>query len=409
MRILHTSDWHLGQRFLQNDRTEEQRLALDALLRLIDEEHVEILLIAGDVFDLGNPPFGARRLYYQFLTRLQGTSCRHAVIIAGNHDAPGMLEAPKELLKSLNIHVVGAAPDNKEELVLPLRHPDGTLEAVVAAVPFLRDRDLKYSQAGESGSERIERLKEALTGYFQEMGTLAAPFAGAGVPVIAMGHLYAAGAEASEKQDNIYIGDVENIRADAFPAEFSYVALGHIHRPQAVGGIHRVRYSGSLIPLSFSETKDEKGVYLLNYSGAALESIRFIPIPIQRRLKTIDGTLDEVRQKLTRFAAQPREGLQPWVEVLVRSDAILPGLDADLQEFCAGMDLDLMKIRVDYGILHSLSAKMEEEELASLEPLEVFRRRCMVAGKAPEDLSELESAFRELQSWMTEHDDETSE
>ncbi len=409
MRILHTSDWHLGQRFLQNDRTEEQRLALDALLRLIDEERVEILLIAGDIFDIGNPPFGARRLYYQFLTRLQATSCRHAVIIAGNHDAPGMLEAPKELLKSLNIHVVGAAPDDKQELVLPLRHPDGTLEAVVAAVPFLRDRDLKFSQAGESGSERIERLKEALTGYFQGMGALVAPFTGAGVPVMAMGHLYAAGAEASEKQDNIYIGDVENIRADAFPAEFSYIALGHIHRPQAVGGIHHVRYSGSLIPLSFSETKDEKGVYLLDYSGPVLESVRFIPIPIQRRLKTIEGTLEEVRQKLTRFAAQPREGLQPWVEVLVRSDAILPGLDAELQEFCAGMDLDLMKIRVDYGVLHALSAKTEEEELASLEPLEVFRRRCMVAGKAPDDLPELESSFKELQAWMTEHEDEIKE
>ncbi|MBK6948679.1 MAG: exonuclease SbcCD subunit D C-terminal domain-containing protein [Haliscomenobacter sp.] len=409
MRILHTSDWHLGQRFLQNDRTEEQRLALDALLQLIAEENVEILLIAGDIFDLGNPPFGARRLYYQFLTRLQGTSCRHAVIIAGNHDAPGMLEAPKELLKSLNIHVVGAAPDNKEEIMLLLYHPDGRLEAIVAAVPFLRDRDLKFSQAGESGSERIERLKEALTGYFQEMGALSAPFAGSGVPVIAMGHLYAAGAEASDKQDNIYIGDVENIRADAFPAEFSYVALGHIHRPQAVGGIPRVRYSGSLIPLSFSETKDEKGVYLLDYSGSSLESIRFIPIPLQRRLKTIEGTLEEVRQKLTRFAAQPREGLQPWVEVLVRSDAILPGLDALLQEYCTGMDLDLLKIRVEYGSHQSLYAKTEEEELASLEPLEVFRRRCMVAGNAPENLQELEQTFRELQAWMAEYEDEMEE
>ncbi|MBK7338401.1 MAG: exonuclease SbcCD subunit D C-terminal domain-containing protein [Saprospirales bacterium] len=133
------------------------------------------------------------------------------------------------------------------------------------------------------------------------------------------------------------------------------------------------------------------------------------PHPDPAQIKTIEGTLEEVRQKLTRFAAQPRGGPQPWVEVLVRSDAILPGLDAELQEFCAGMDLDLMKIRVDYGVLHALSAKTEEEELASLEPLEVFRRRCMVAGKAPDDLPELESSFKELQAWMTEHEDEIKE
>ncbi len=409
MRILHTSDWHLGQRFLQIDRTEEQRLALEALLHLVDQENIEILLVAGDVFDLGNPPFGARRLYYQFLTSLQGTSCRHVVIIAGNHDAPGMLEAPKELLKSLNIHVVGAAPENKEELILPLRNPNGLLEAVIAAVPFLRDRDLKFSLAGETGSERIERLKEALAGFFQEMGALVSPYSGSGVPVIAMGHLFAAGAEASDNQDNIYIGDVENIRADAFPGEFSYVALGHIHRPQAVGGISRVRYSGSLIPLSFSETKDEKGTFLLEYSGSVLESIRFLPLPVQRRLKTIEGTLEEVREKLTRFAAQPREGLQPWVEVLVRSDAVLSRLDVELQEFCAGMDLELLKIRVEYARHHTLTPETEEEELASLEPLEVFRRRCMAAGKAPEDLPELEQAFRELQSWMAENEEEMNE
>jgi len=402
MRIIHTSDWHLGQRFLQNERFEEQQLALDYLLETIQRHNVDVLLVSGDIFDIGNPPFPARKMYYRFLTALLGTTCRYVVITGGNHDAPGMLDAPRELLQHLNVFVSGApAPDHVDNLV-ELRNGSGHLEAVVAAVPSLRERDLRNTVPGETGIARIEGIREALREYFSSAGALAATYVSSQVPILCMAHLYAVGANASGEQNNIYIGDIENIEASAFPAIFSYVALGHIHRPQAVGGIERVRYSGSLIPLSFSETKDDKGVYLLHYEGPVLKSCEFIPFPVFRRLKTIEGTLEEVREKLTDFAYRNREGLRPWVEVMVHSETVLPTLDEDLREFCKDMELDLLKIRVQTGYKSILRLETQEE-LQSLEPAEVFRRRLEVAGKAPADQQELEATFRELLEWMREN------
>lgn len=405
MRILHTSDWHLGQRFLQSERTEEQQLALDHLLSVINREKIDLLLVAGDIFDIGNPPFSARKMYYQFLTSLLGSSCRYVVITGGNHDAPGMLDAPRELLQHLNVFVVGAAPAERKDVLLEMRNTKGQLEAVIAAVPFLRDRDLRFSVAGETGPERIERLRQALAEYFQQLGELAEVYSAENVPILCMGHLYATGAQSSGEQNNIYLADVENIAAGAFPEIFSYVALGHIHRPQVVGGVDRVRYSGSLIPLSFSETKDDKSVYVLEYKGAVCKKITPVPIPVFRRLKTIEGALEEVEQKLTEFAARPREGLRPWVEVIVQTETVMPRLDEELRAFCADMDLDLMKIRVQSSHT-SLSAWEQQEELRTLEPLDVFRRRCSAAGRPPEEQEELEQTFVELMTWMTEQENE---
>lgn len=405
MIVLHTSDWHLGQRFLQMDRTEEQGRALDQLHDIIRAESVDLLVVSGDVFDIGNPPFPARRLYYRFLTRLLDTKCRYIVITGGNHDAPGMLEAPKELLESLNIYVVGAASQNPADQLLLLRNEAGILEGVVAAVPFLRDRDLKYSIAGENGQERIERLRKALADYFEQMGALAEPHRHAGVPILTTGHLYATGSAVSGKQDNIYIGDVENINAEAFPEIFSYVALGHIHRAQQIGASPHVRYSGSLIPLSFSETKDEKSVYILEYEGATLKEIRMRPITGQRRLKTIEGTLDEIKSKLQAFAQKYQDVLRPWVEVIIHTDVVLPGIEQDLRTLAESLNVELLKIRVEASY-QPLAVDMAVPSLNDLEPLEVFKQRCRAAGNPPEESAELEQTFLELLDWMRDQHNE---
>ncbi|MFZ4426454.1 MAG: exonuclease SbcCD subunit D C-terminal domain-containing protein [Saprospiraceae bacterium] len=404
MRIIHTSDWHLGQRFLQNDRTEEQERALAALLEVIQRENADALIVSGDIFDIGNPPVPARRIYYHFLTSLLGTSCRYVVITGGNHDAPGMLDAPKSLLKHLNVFVTGAAPRQHADALIELRSGSGQLEAVVAAVPYLRERDLRASIPGESGPERLLRIREAIREYFTKVGESARAFEEANVPVICMAHLFAVGAQSSGEQNNIYIGDVENIEAGAFPEIFSYVALGHIHRPQIVGGVERVRYSGSLIPLSFSETKDVKGVYVLEYSGSALQNCRFVDFPVFRRLKTIEGTLDEVKQALEAFDTRHRNNdLRSWIEVIVHADRIHPGLDDELRDYCADFKLDLLKVRLQ-SPNPSVQRAATQESLKTLEPLEVFRRRLEVGGKLPEQFPELESTFRELLEWMKEND-----
>ncbi|MEL6654996.1 MAG: exonuclease SbcCD subunit D C-terminal domain-containing protein [Bacteroidota bacterium] len=405
MKILHTSDWHLGQRLLQLDRHEEFRLALEWLLDLIKEEHIEVLLVAGDIFDIGNPPNQSRQLYYNFLRQILKTDCRHVVITGGNHDSPAMLNAPRELLEGFNIHVLGAATDDVGEELLHLKNDQGELELIVAAVPFLRDRDLRVSRVGESEQSRQDRLQAGLTEHYRQLAQLAESEQAGAVPVIAMGHLYAKGAVATDRQDNIYLGNRENMEAGQFPLTFDYVALGHIHRAQLVGKNERVRYSGSLIPLSFSETKDEKQVWILNTDGKEITAIDSHFVPTFRRLKTIQGSLEKVQKGLERFAASKERLLTPWVEVVVESENFIPQLDQVLRDFCAEMPLELVKIRINRPYVPIQTQLEESPDLEEMEVEDVFLQRCQSLGiESEEQLGELVTTFRELQSWLQEQE-----
>lgn len=406
MKIIHTSDWHLGQKLLHRDREKEHQKALDWLLQTIVDEVVDGLIVAGDIFDIGNPPNYARRMYYRFLTGLLNTQCRHILITGGNHDSPAMLDAPSELLATMNIQVIGAATGRLEDEIIEWHNSSGELEAVIAAVPFLRDRDLQYSQAGEGGSARMERVRAGIRQHYADIADLIAErYPKAAVPKMATGHLFATGAKASAKQDNIYIGDTENIAASQFPEVFNYVALGHIHRPQALDEAGRVCYSGSLLPLSFSETKDDKSVYLLQFSGPDLVVRKPLPVPAFRRLKTITGNPQQVEDKLMTFAKKDRDGLTPWVEVLVDTDRMLPQFDQQLRALVADYDVDLLKIKINHqqqGIQQQTTAP----HLDHLSPLDVFQMKCRSYGTAPEDMQQLEETFQELQNWMQQREED---
>lgn len=401
MKILHTSDWHLGQKFMAKDRWEEHQLTLDWLYSLVVEEQIELLIIAGDIFDIGAPPNYARRLYYQFLTRLLGTSCKHIVIVGGNHDSPSMLEAPKDLLEQLHMHVIGAVPEKFEDQIIELKDESGTLKAVVVAVPFLRDRDLRHSAAGESGLQRIEVIKKSIREHYQKVGELVESRSYNQVPRIVTGHLYAAGADTSSKQDNIYIGDKENIKAADFPVCFDYVALGHIHRPQSIGGFDHIRYSGSILPLSFSETKDDKSVFVLDFEGANLQSIQPRFFPVFRRLKTIRGTYEAVKENILAFAERHQEELSPWLEVLVESDQILPNLTLELNDLVQDLNIELLKVRLVRKNVEKQSVETTKE-LEDFDAVEVFRKKCSSLGTLPDQMESLEETFRSLMDWMQE-------
>lgn len=402
MRILHTSDWHLGHKLLHRDREEEHQLVLDWLLELIQKEQVEILVVSGDVFDISNPPNVARKMYYEFLTKVVRTSCQHVIIIGGNHDSPAMLEAPKELLSNFNIHVCGSLPDQFEKQIVEIKDKMNQPLAVLAMVPFLRDRDLDRGYAGEGMLDRLQRIRNSILGHYEQLAVYIDNNYSSDIPKITTGHLYAFGAQASEQQNNIYIGDTENITASSYPDTFDYVALGHIHRAQAVGGLEHIRYSGSLIPLSFSETKDDKGVYLIDLEANQLANLTFHKAPIIRRLKTIQGSLEEVELKLRNFNTKDRE-LTPWLEVIVETDKIIPRLDLELRELVKGMNLEILKIKVikEYK---SLSEQNPTNDLDELDVIDVFKKRCTAFGTAPEDMESLEMTFRELMSWVEEQE-----
>ncbi|NJK82443.1 MAG: exonuclease subunit SbcD [Saprospiraceae bacterium] len=209
MKFLHTSDWHLGQRLQTNERLVEHQQALAWLVQTIDEQQIDCLIVAGDLFDIANPPTSAQQLYYSFLTDLLQTNCRYVVIIGGNHDSPNLLNAPKQLLYKLNIHVVGMATEQLEEEIIELKDKHGKLEAVVAAVPFLRDKDLKTSISGETALERIAAIRQALRQHYQDIGEKVASYRPLNIPILATGHLYLKEVGYHQGRDNIYIGDRE--------------------------------------------------------------------------------------------------------------------------------------------------------------------------------------------------------
>ena len=248
MRVLHTADWHLGQHFLTGqERTTEQQAFLDWLLLTVQAQGIDALVIAGDIFDTQSPSYTAQELYYTFLVKMQSTCCRDIVVVGGNHDSPTMLNASRQLLRQLRIHVVGGVPTDPAEQVLHLAGPDGRPGLVVCAVPFLRDRDIRLAVAGESPDDRQIRIRQSIAGHYAALAELdvVRRLREQDVPVLATGHLYAAGGEAREGAErDVHIGGLGLVGAEHFPTAFDYVALGHLHRPQVVGGRAHIRYSG---------------------------------------------------------------------------------------------------------------------------------------------------------------------
>ena len=288
MKIIHTADWHIGQRLHERSRLDEHAQFLDWLLDTIQEHHVQLLLVSGDIFDTSLPSADATNLYYRFLYRLFNETDAYAVITAGNHDSARHLEAPREFLKMGRIHVVGLATEARE-CVFPF--PPDDPRVMVAAVPYLSESDLRHLSY-ETEAERNERYREWLKAFYADCAACMP----AELPKILMGHLFVQGGQVTDSERNIQIGGATAIHASDFPDDVSYVALGHLHRPQAITGTaYPIRYSGSPIPLRFNETGYRKSVYLLELSenGRRIRD-EGIEIPIFKELCTVTGDEESV-------------------------------------------------------------------------------------------------------------------
>ena len=308
-RVLHTADWHLGKLLGDLSREEEHARFFEFLLETIVSEHVDALIVAGDIFDAANPPQSALKQYYEFLSTLYAKSRCSVVIVAGNHDSPAQLESPREVLKTLRATVVGRVA---EDPIVFLPDENGPRLAV-AAIPFLRDRDLRSGQMGQGA----EAIKQALVdGIANRYAQAAEKVAALGLPALATGHLTVSGASVSDSERDIHVGGLGTVSARVFPAEFDYVALGHLHRPQACGDRDFVRYSGSPIPLSFSEALDTKSVQVIDFDRGGVVARHEVRLPLWRRLAQMRVRREELEQMMA--AGFELEGeLTTWVEVLV--------------------------------------------------------------------------------------------
>ncbi len=239
MRLLHTSDWHLGQTLHEFERDYEHQCFLDWLLDTLETEQVEALLIAGDIFDNANPSAAAQKQFYGFLTAAKRRVPHlNIVIIAGNHDSSGRLEAPGSLFAAFGATVVGHTRQhgeiNLDRLVTPLKNRAGDIAAWVLAIPFLRPGDVPLV---ETEGDRYLKGVELL--YRQTLDQ-ALSRREPGQAIIALGHCHMSGGRTSEDSERrLVIGGAEALPVEIFDPIIAYAALGHLHRAQKVGGQDR--------------------------------------------------------------------------------------------------------------------------------------------------------------------------
>ncbi len=373
MKILHTSDWHLGRSLYGRKRYEEFAGFLDWLAHLLEQEHIDVLLVAGDIFDTTAPSNRAQELYYQFLCRAAESTCRHVVITAGNHDSPSFLNAPRELLRHLQVYIVGNTGDSPEEEVFLLKDSHGEAELIVCAVPYLRDRDIRSVEAGETPEDKERKLIEGIRGHYALVAEQAQDILNGlekPVPVIAMGHLFAAGGNTVEGDGvrELYVGTLAHVRADIFPAEFDYVALGHLHTAQLVAGQEKIRYSGTPLPMSFSEASRDKQVIMINFNEDQME-ITPIPVPLFQALRSIRGDWEQIEQQIILLKS---EAQSVWLEIIYEGAEIISDLREKLDELVADTDLEILRVKNNRLWEQEKSLLGEGEMLSELDVAEVF-------------------------------------
>jgi len=396
MRILHTADWHIGKKLHSYELANDFDRFIEWLQDNLQEQKVDVLLISGDVFDLANPSAAARSQYYQSLVKLR--NCVDKIILTGgNHDSPAMLNAPKELMKALNLEVIGGLPENIEDALIPIKNKKGETEVVIAAIPFLRNPDLPIkSEVINSYEDRLEVLRKGITEVYRNAaGACAKNYPE--TPAIAMGHLFTAGVETSDSERDIQIGNQAAVQSSAFGEYFKYVALGHIHKPQKVNASQPVYYSGSPLPLSFSERKDEKRVLLIDTEkGWIPESF---PVPPFRKLIKISGNMEHIQLKLNQL--EDHGGLTQLLEIELHEKEFQTKYIQDLEELITNFDkkgYQVVKHKVSFkeGLKESGEFYDQHTTLKDLDPENVFEKRLNQEDFNEEERREIRMAFQEL-------------
>lgn len=357
MRVLHTADWHIGQRLHERNRIDEHEQFLMWLLQTIKEKHVDLLLVSGDIFDTSLPSADATNLYYQFLYRLFEDTHTHSVIIAGNHDSARHLEASKEFLRMGRIHVVGHAT---EPVDCVIQIPPDSPRIAIGAVPYLSENELPHVSF-ESEIEKNDRYRQRLKAFFEECVS----HMPSDLPKILMGHLLVHNGKETQSERNIQIGGASAIQTSDFPESVDYIALGHLHRPQSFDPIdYPIRYSGSPIPLRFNETGYAKKVFLLEFSDSRkIELDEAIDIPIFKELCTVSG--DEVSVILQ---ANSADWKGKYIQVKLELNEVVTGINDRIRQAFNEHGGDVVSVEIELP---------EREDLPSLNVDEM---------KSPEDV-----------------------
>ena len=434
IRILHTADWHLGQTFFGYDRVEEHAHFLDWLARELKENEIDVLLIAGDVFDVSNPSAASQRMFYRFIRRVTTENPQlQLVIVAGNHDSAARLEAPLPLLQEMRTDIKGIVRRRDgeidyDDLIVELKNRSGEVEALCLAVPFLRQGD--YPVVVTDGNPYAEGVKELYT----RLQNRAMERRKKDQAIVAVGHLQATGSEIAERDfsERTIIGGLECVSPDTFTEQIAYTALGHIHKSQreyapkpykqsahtALGHIHKsqrvsgrenIRYAGSPLPMSFAERDYHHGVVMVTLAeGWAVEIEKREYTPLVRLLSVPKGKAvspEEVLDELARLPLQMEEAKgnshYPYLEVKVLVTEPEPMLRQQIEEILSDKAVRLARI---VSVYRQAKTDVKEEEalvatgLQEMNPLQILKMTFenTYQTEMPEELERLfEEAVRE--------------
>ena len=417
IRILHTADWHLGQTFFGYDRVEEHVHFLQWLARELKENKIDVLLVAGDVFDVSNPSAASQRMFYHVIRQVTEENPKlQLVVVAGNHDSAARLEAPVPLLQEMRTEIRGIVRKHEGEidydhLIVELKNSEGEVEALCLAVPFLRQGD--YPVVATDGNPYAEGVKE----LYVRLQERALQRRKDGQALVAVGHLQATGSEIAERDfsERTIIGGLECVSPDTFTEQIAYTALGHIHKSQRVSGRENVRYAGSPLPMSFAEREYHHGVVIVTLAeGWAVEIEKREYIPLVGLLSVPRGkaaTPEEVLEELAHLplASEEAEGEQterslhfPYLEIKVLLTEPEPMLRQQIEEAIADKAVRLARIVSVYR--QAEENTLEEEVLAAglqeMNPLQIVKATFenTYQSEMPEELERLfQQAMREAE------------
>jgi exonuclease SbcD len=405
MNILHTSDWHIGRTLYNRKRYDEFVAFFDWLLATIAENHIEVLIVAGDIFDTSTPSNRAQQLYYHFLQKVSSSCCRHVIIIGGNHDSPSLLEAPKELLRYFQIHVVGRAADDCADEVLVLKDQDGNDELIVCAVPYLRDREIRNARAGENIDDKNRNLIEGITAHYRQVAAYAAARRQASeqfLPVVATGHLFVAGGKKVEGDGvrDLYVGSLAHVDGTILPQDIDYLALGHLHSAQMVGQDPTRRYSGAPLPMSFGEAEKVKQVLAVTLTEREV-TVTPITVPCFQQLESVRGDLDTIINRIEQLKVEQQS---VWLEIIYDSAELISQLQMTLREAVADSPLEILRIVNNRLITRILEGTSPQETLDTLSEEAVFQRCLAAHNISDEQQPELRHLFAETLQAIADED-----
>ncbi|QOL24740.1 exonuclease subunit SbcD [Thalassotalea sp. LPB0316] len=391
MRLIHTSDWHLGQYFYGKSRANEHQAFLTWLVEQAITHQVDAIIVAGDIFDTANPPSYAREMYFDFIAKVSQLNCQ-LILLAGNHDSVAMLGESKQVLAYLNSHIVTHIDSNQAQNIV-INNSAGEPVGVISAIPFIRPRDVVKSIAGLDAQAKQQQLQQAIADqylhHFEQAKTCTS---GNALPIVGTGHLTTVGASTSDSVREIYIGTLDAFPADAFPP-YDYLALGHIHQSQKIAKSEHIRYCGSPIALSFDEARQEKFVHLVDVTNERCEVER-LTVPTTQQLLMVKKPVEQLKAILTEHIALlelSEEQLKDkpiWLDVEVDSDEYHHDISQRIEQHLSDMPVEVLRVRRSKSQRKILLEQQEKITLEELDVDEVFKQRLSLEREETIDSAE---------------------